>query len=191
MASRDQQLRTNTIIVHNLSPEELKYIRWRLSQVCFQRLPLNPLSIFTIAIGMLSEWQLLWIKSATHDVLKPLLAATKLETGEIETANIDIEKESAKALFRQYVNVRQLSDVQLIVSCLNTFKSWCKDFNTSGTTPEQQKNFKTAGVIIENQLRYINDTLKTMEIEAKTTLSYTQAYKQSVIPPGTSFLHEG
>lgn len=107
----------------------------------------------------------------------------------MESQNSDVERESTKALDRQFTMFEQLHVIQLIKSTLSTLKLWCKDFNTSGTAPEQQGHFKTAGVIIENRLTYLEDGFKAAEGRARAALSMTQAYKQSVNPAETHLLH--
>jgi hypothetical protein len=181
LVSRDELLGTTTIIVHNTLPGELKYIRSLFDNVSFQRLSLHPVLIFTICIGMLYNHHEDWIRRTALENAGPLVASIpKLNAGETEAENENTEKDSAKALARQYASLQQLWNLQEIQITLDTLKSWCRDFNQTASTAEQQEVFKTTSAIIENRLVYMKDRLSMAELSARTVLSATQAYKQSV-----------
>jgi hypothetical protein len=184
LASRNEQLHTTTILVHNMLPAEIFRIQEAMSSTFFRRLSLHPVFIFAVIIELICISLQFVASDTANAAVKPTNQASPhlREDEKMEAENIDIETEAAKALGRHHDTVQLLADLQLTMSVLNWAKSCCSDFDESGSSPEQREFFKTAGIIIRDQLGTIGDRLKIAEVQARSAQSFTQAYKQSVNP---------
>jgi hypothetical protein len=181
--SRNEQLQNTNVIVYNTLPQELRDIQEAIRRSFFQRLAFHPIFIFVIAMDSIHRSLLYTLKWAENDALDKITNPEEINRsrgGGMEAKNMDIEVESGLALYRQHSTVQLMADIQMALRALTQLKSWCKDFDNRGGSPERQEFFRDAGAIIQARLAHIEDTLRHFEVNTTKVLAFTQAYKQSV-----------
>ena len=101
LVSRNEQLRTTTIIVHNILPLEFEFIRAAVMNSLLKRISLHPVFIFALVVDIMCQAMLPAISRIGLDAVRPLNGAFRKEAN-----NVDIEAESNLALHRQHETVQ-------------------------------------------------------------------------------------
>ena len=175
LVSRDEQLRTTTIIVHNTLPSEFEFIRAAVMNNLLKRISLHPVFIFALVINIMCEAMLPVLSGIANNVVRPLNRAPRMEAN-----NVDIEGESNLALHRQHGTVQIMAEIEATLHEIPKIKSWCEKFDNCGNSPKVRELYKSAGLILLDYLADLEDTFIHANIETRKHQAFTQAYKQSV-----------
>jgi len=175
LVSRNEQLRTTTIIVHNTLPSEFEFIRAAVKNSLLRRISLHPVFIFALVINIMYRATLRVISEIGVDAVRPINDELKLEAN-----NVDIEAESNLALHRQHVTIQCTKDIEQALHEVSKMKSWCKKFDSCGNSPKVRELYKSAGLILLDHLSDLEDIFIHANIKNRKFQALTQAYKQSV-----------
>ena len=175
LVSRNEQLRTTTIIVHNTLPSEFEFIRAAVTNRLFRRISLHPVFIFALAINAMYLVLLPSLSRNGADAVKPINLAAR---GEAQ--NVDIEAESKLALHRQHYIIQCTENIERALHEISNMKLWCKEFDNCGNNSKECELYKSAGLILLDQLADLEDIFILANIQNRKSQALNQAYKQSV-----------
>lgn len=175
LVSRNEQLRTTTIIVHNTLPWEYEFIRAAVTNRLFKRISLHPVFIFALAINVMYLELLPSLSTNATDAAKPINQAVQEEP-----KNVDIEAESKLALHRQHWIVQFTEYIERALHEISNMKLWCKEFDSCGHGSKERELYKSAGFILLDYLSDLEDVFIHAKIRDRKSQPLAQAYKQSV-----------
>jgi hypothetical protein len=175
LLSRNEQLRTTTVIVHNTLPWESRFIHAAITNSLLKQISLHPVFIFVVVVNIMYRVMLPVISEISADAVRPINDALRMEA-----KNVDIEAESNLALHRQHRTVQCTSEIEQALHEISKMKSWCKKFDNCGNRPKVHELYKSAGLILLDHLADLEDTFIHANIKNRKSQAFTQAYKQSV-----------
>ncbi len=175
LVSRNEQLQTTTIIVHNTLPSEFEFIRAAVTNSLLRQISLHPVFIFALVINMMYLGLLPVIMKTGADAVRPINHALRMEAN-----NVDIETESNLALQRQHQTVQWTENIERALHEISKRKLWCKGFDSCGSSSKERELYKSAGFILLDYLSDLEDIFIHANMKNRKSQALTQAYKQSV-----------